>query len=56
MGEEDQRARRLAAVNACDRVLSHGKQPSMRERLAAILDTPRDLDAAPDMYGDGIVR
>ena len=55
MSEADPRARRLAAINACDRVLSHGKQPSMRERLTALLDTAPG-DTAPDVYGDGIVR
>jgi len=48
--------RRLAAIGACDRVLSHGKPASMRERLAALLEGGRDLDAVPDQYGDGIVR
>jgi threonine aldolase len=47
---------RRAAIDACDRVLSHGRQTSIRERLAALLDSGCDLDAVPDQYGDGIVR
>ncbi|MEU4095563.1 beta-eliminating lyase-related protein [Streptomyces sp. NPDC026673] len=51
---DDEKARRIAAVRSCDRVLSHGKPPTMRERLAGLAG--RDgLDGPPDMYGDGIV-
>jgi threonine aldolase len=50
---------RIALINACDRVLSHGRQPSMRERLTALLSDADavgyDLEAVPDRYGDGIV-
>ncbi|MFD3456110.1 threonine aldolase family protein [Streptomyces sp. NPDC058691] len=51
---DDEKARRIAAVNACDRVLSHGKWPTMRDRLARL--AARDgLDGPTDTYGDGIV-
>ncbi|MDX3076553.1 threonine aldolase family protein [Streptomyces sp. NPDC088354] len=51
---DDEKARRIAAVNACDRVLSHGTYPTMRDRLARL--AARDgLDGPTDMYGDGIV-
>lgn len=51
---DDEKARRIAAVRACDRVLSHGKPATMRERLAALAG--RDgLERPVDMYGDGIV-
>ncbi|MCX4749383.1 threonine aldolase family protein [Kitasatospora sp. NBC_01287] len=47
--------RRLAAVRACDRVLSGAPLPTMREQLAALraLD---GLDERPDLYGDGPLR
>ncbi|MFF3565140.1 threonine aldolase family protein [Streptomyces sp. NPDC002574] len=51
---DDEKARRIAAVNACDKVLSHGKYPTMRDRLARL--AARDgLDGPTDMYGDGVV-
>ncbi|MFD8075132.1 threonine aldolase family protein [Streptomyces sp. NPDC059718] len=51
---DDEKARRIAAVRACDRVLSHGKPATMRERLARLAG--RDgLERPVDMYGDGIV-
>lgn len=51
---DDEKARRIAAVRSCDRVLSYGKPPTMRERLAALAG--RDgLDGPVDTYGDGIV-
>ncbi|MFF7214382.1 threonine aldolase family protein [Streptomyces sp. NPDC008238] len=51
---DDEKARRIAAVRSCDRVLSHGKPPTMGERLAGL--ARRDgLDGPADMYGDGIV-
>lgn len=62
MDDSERLSRRTAAIAACDRVLSHGKQPSIRERLTALLGDSKsdgdgyDLDAAPDRYGDGIVR
>src|SRR4051812_20103808 len=54
MGEEAHRARIVAAVDSCERVLSYGKRPSMRDWIARIAARP-DLDAGPDRYGDGIV-
>ncbi len=53
MADQEMRARRQAAVNGCDRVLSHGRRPTMRERLARM--EAYDLDGPPDMYGDGPV-
>ncbi|KUJ37235.1 threonine aldolase [Streptomyces albus subsp. albus] len=53
MDSTEQRERRLAALNACERVLSYGKCPTMRERLARIATC--ELDRLPDMYGDGVV-
>lgn len=47
------RARRTAAVNGCDRLLSAGRWPTMRERLTRL--ESYDLDGPPDMYGDGPV-
>lgn len=58
MDDAERRTRRNAAIRACDRVLTFGKPASMRERLselAAIADREYDLDAPPDIYGDGIV-
>ena len=55
MEEPEQRARRTAALAACDRVLSHGAALSMRDRLTALAGLGYDLDALPDVYGDGIV-
>ena len=46
----------MAALNACDRVLSGGRVLSMREHLAALAGLGYDLDAPPDVYGDGVVR
>ncbi|MCZ4120762.1 threonine aldolase family protein [Streptomyces sp. H39-S7] len=54
----DEKAARLAAVRACDRVLSSGKRPLMRERLERLVAegaAAYDLDVPLDMYGDGIV-
>ena len=45
----------MAALTACDRVLSHGAAVSMRERLTALAGLGYDLDALPDVYGNGIV-
>jgi threonine aldolase len=64
MDEAAHWARRAAAIERCERVLSHGKAISMRARLAALIGDPGDpdgpggcdLDAPPDMYGDGVVR
>jgi threonine aldolase len=56
--EAEQRARRRAAVNGCDKVLSNGKRPSLRERLSQLqveADAAYDLDGPPDVYGDGVV-
>jgi threonine aldolase len=52
--EDDLRARRFAAIRACDRVLSHGKPRSMGDHLAR-LSAYEGLDGRPDMYGDGVV-
>ena len=46
----------MAALNACDRVLSGGRVLSMREHLAGLAGLGYDLDAPPDVYGDGVVR
>jgi threonine aldolase len=57
-GEAERKARLRAAVNRCDRVLSYGKRPSIRERLARLTEQGAaafDLEEPPDMYGDGIV-
>ncbi|WP_431962056.1 threonine aldolase family protein [Actinacidiphila sp. bgisy160] len=51
---DDEKARRIAAVRSCDRVLSHGKPATMRERLARLAGR-EGLDGPLDMYGDGIV-
>ncbi|EST38105.1 hypothetical protein N566_09285 [Streptomycetaceae bacterium MP113-05] len=45
--------RRAAAVNGCDRVLSQGRRPAMRDLLARW--ETYDLDGPPDRYGDGPV-
>jgi threonine aldolase len=45
----------MAALAACDRVLSPGSASSMRERLTALAGLGYDLDALPDIYGNGIV-
>ncbi|MDH6131874.1 threonine aldolase [Kitasatospora sp. MAA4] len=48
--------RRIAALRACERILSEGRPVTMRERLAA-LSTADGLDAPPDFYGgNGPVR
>lgn len=47
------RERRRAATAGCDRVLSYGKRPTMRELLTRL--EAYDLDGPPDMYGDGPV-
>ncbi|GAA4629172.1 beta-eliminating lyase-related protein [Actinoallomurus vinaceus] len=51
---ENTRDRRLAALRACDRILSGVRPATMRERLAD-LEAAGDLDALPDFYGDGPV-
>ncbi|WP_431949708.1 threonine aldolase family protein [Actinacidiphila sp. bgisy167] len=51
---DDEKARRIAAIRSCDRVLSHGKPATIRERLAALAER-EELDGPVDMYGDGIV-
>ncbi|WP_328414678.1 beta-eliminating lyase-related protein [Micromonospora sp. NBC_00389] len=48
------RQRRLAALRACDRILSGDPPTTMRERLAD-MDAGGDLDNWPDYYGDGPV-
>lgn len=52
------KARRLAAVRGCERVLSGGPFPGLREqaaRLAAAAEEFAGADEPPDRYGDGIV-
>ncbi len=58
MDEAELRNKRNIAIRACDRVLVAGPRgTSMRERLAELAaGTAYDLDAPPDIYGDGIVR
>lgn len=54
----DEKAARLAAVRACDRVLSSGRRPLMRERLERLVAegaAAYDLDTDLDMYADGVV-
>jgi threonine aldolase len=51
---DDTRQHRLAAMRACDRILSGVRPVTMRERLAD-LDAAADLDQPPDFYGDGPV-
>jgi threonine aldolase len=51
---DNTRQRRLAALRACERVLSGVRPATMRERLAD-LDAGGDLDGQPDFYGDGPV-
>jgi threonine aldolase len=46
------RQRRLAALSACDRILSGIRPRTMRDRLAD-MDAGGDLDDQPDFYGDG---
>lgn len=54
---QDERLRKTAVINACERVLSHGRRASMGERLAALASAGAGygLDGPADMYGDGIV-
>lgn len=61
MDEGDEgRARRRAAVRACERVLTQVHTETLRERLArGLADAERagyDLEEGPDFYGDGVVR
>ncbi|MEU4419046.1 beta-eliminating lyase-related protein [Actinoplanes sp. NPDC024001] len=51
---DNTRQHRLAAMRACDRILSGIRPVTMRERLAD-LDAGGDLDELPDFYGDGPV-
>jgi threonine aldolase len=45
----------MAALTACHRALSPGAALSMRDRLTALAGLGYDLDAPPDVYGNGIV-
>jgi len=57
-GAERARARRLAALRRCERVLSGGRSPGIREqsdRLAAAAREFAGPDEETDRYGDGIV-
>ncbi|MEV4497765.1 beta-eliminating lyase-related protein [Micromonospora arborensis] len=49
------RQRRLAALRACEQILSGVRPTTMRERLAD-MDAGGDLDGQPDFYGDGPVN
>ncbi|WP_328463271.1 beta-eliminating lyase-related protein [Actinoplanes sp. NBC_00393] len=51
---DNTRQHRLAAMRACDRILSGVRPVTMRERLAE-LDARGDLDDPTDFYGDGPV-
>ncbi|MEV6306016.1 beta-eliminating lyase-related protein [Actinoplanes sp. NPDC051861] len=51
---DNTRQHRLAAMRACDRILSGVRPVTMRERLAD-LGAGGDLDGLPDFYGDGPV-
>jgi threonine aldolase len=51
---ENTRQRRLAALAACDRILSGVRPATMRDRLADMA-AGGDLDGRPDFYGDGPV-
>ncbi|HEY5833132.1 threonine aldolase family protein [Streptomyces sp.] len=57
--EDEGRARRRAAVRACERVLTNGEQPSIRERLAWLSAEGAEafeIDGPPDFYGNGVVE
>jgi threonine aldolase len=51
---DNTRQRRLAALRACERILSGVRPLTMRERFAD-MEAGGDLDAPPDFYGDGPV-
>jgi len=51
---DNMRQRRVAAMWACERILSGDRPRSMRDRLAD-LEAGGDLDDQPDFYGDGPV-
>lgn len=58
LGEDEARARRVAAVAGCDAVLTNGLRPSMRERLARLAEegaAAYDVDEPLDHYGNGVV-
>lgn len=48
--------RRWRALRGCDRILSGTKPASPRQRLTEIMNSAYDLNARPDVYGDGPVR
>ena len=52
---DNTRQRRLAALSACDRILSGVRPATMRDRLAD-MEAGGDLDGPPDFYGDGPVN
>ncbi|MBO0870865.1 MAG: threonine aldolase [Micromonosporaceae bacterium] len=52
---QQQRDHRFHLMRACARQLSGERRPTMREALAAIADSPLDLDGFGDYYGDGPV-
>jgi threonine aldolase len=51
---DNTRQRRLAAMRACDRIVSGVRPATMREHLAD-MEAGGDLDDRPDFYGDGPV-
>ena len=53
--EDRSRARRLAALAGCDRVLGNAPRPGIRDTLAQLLAEVGD-DEHPDVYGSGPVR
>lgn len=56
--EERAKARRVAAVEACERVLTYGPRPSIGERLKRLVAESEGvygLGEPLDQYGDGVV-
>lgn len=51
-------ARQYAAIERCDRVLSHLRRPPIRTRFAQLVEqsAATHLDGPMDVYGDGVVR
>ena len=51
-------ARRRAAIDRCDRVLSHMRRPSIQSRIKQLIEQSgtAHLDGAMDVYGDGVVQ
>jgi threonine aldolase len=58
MAQDEEKARRAAAVRGCGRVLSGRGRPGVREamaRLAAVAEDFAGAEESADMYGDGLV-